>query len=194
MIFHLESSKISELNMINRTKLKVSSAPWWFQILLSELSVKSSIYGEFEKQQKKHKHPIFCLLWKNSFKVLPRKLQIFLTMTYIEQKYWSSRYYFFKSTKKTGKNWYIIIIIVSITRRILKLRGFIENNVNNITFFDTILKPSLVSRKKSLFDWFQWNFIGFRSLFWAKNCYKWGFNFGVFGDSKNMLIFFYPLE
>ena len=110
----------------------------------------SLIYCKFEKQQKKHKHPIFCLLWKNSFNFLPGKLRIFLTMAYIEQKYWSSRYYFFKSTIKTGKNW-CIIIIVSITRRILKLRGFIENNVNNITFFDTILKPSLVSRKKVTF-------------------------------------------
>ena len=120
---------------------------------MCDLSVTPSIYCKFEKQQKKHKHPIFCLLWKNSFNFLPGKLRIFLTMAYIEQKYWSSRYDFFKSTIKTGKNW-CIIIIVSITRRILKLRGFIEKMSIILLFLIPSWNHSWFQEKKPLFTGF----------------------------------------
>ena len=53
--------------------------------------------------------------------------------------------------QKSRKNTRFRMMIISIIRLILKLKGFIETIINNFFFFDTILKPSMVSRKKIKF-------------------------------------------
>ena len=56
------------------------------------------------------------------------------------------------------------MMIISIIRLILKLKGFIETIINKF-FFDTILKPSMVSRKKNQV------FSGFNETFMVSDRY-----------------------
>ena len=59
-------------------------------------------------------------------------------------------------------------------------RHKIEFHVVSLKPQHSFLKPSLVSKTMSLFllvsTWFHWNYFGFKTCFWAKNGYKWGFS------------------
>ena len=92
--------------------------------------------------------------------------------------------------QKSRKNTRFRMMIISIIRLILKLKGFIETIINKF-FFDTILKPSMVSRKKIKFLVVSMKLLWFQIVILGQNWLKMRFPNWMSSFKRKPRIFFF---